>query len=292
MSAPPPLLAALLIAGLWALPRPSEAASCCAGASTTPGRLMVHEDYLVGVDLLMEGPLGDYDPSGRYRSASSTEFGAEQGIFGTLRLAERGQLSARLPLRQTYRDMGGLSEWGGGVADLSLSGRWDFLFAGERLHLPGIALLANARLPTGRAPEAIEKMLGTDATGTGATQLTVGAEIEQLMGPWLVQVGGSVGGRLARTVRGREVPASWLYTASAAVAYGFVGDRVLAGSATFLAEPEGSRQALRLGLAFGMPFSDTWRMQARVFADPPLDGLGRNHVVTVGGGFLLLRSWS
>ena len=66
-----------------------------------------------------------------------------------MRVARRAQVSL-LPIVQTHRQSSGVDEWGGGLGDVALAGRYDFLLASEAVRWPGVALLAAATLPTGR----------------------------------------------------------------------------------------------------------------------------------------------
>ncbi|HWV38091.1 MAG TPA: hypothetical protein VN033_06395 [Vulgatibacter sp.] len=282
--------AALLL--LAAVPAVARASPCCAGATVVPGRLMVHEDALVGLDLRVGRELGAFDDGAGFNTASGDELAFEQGIFAALRVAEKGQVAARAPLVQTYRDLRGTREFGGGLGDLQIEARWDFVDAGQYLDLPGIAIVASAALPTGRAPEAVERPLGTDATGTGAFQGMGGVALEHVAGDWLVSATGTVGARAARTVFGEEVPASVIWSAGATVGLMLPRDAVVALAASLTDEPAAERRWLRLGISAGMPLSDEWRLQGGLFGDPPLGGFGRNQPASAGLSFVLIRSWS
>jgi hypothetical protein len=90
----------LSIAALCFLATRASAQACCAGASAiTPGRLAVHEDALVGLQLRGAQLLGSFDPSGRYRpsanGSSETEF--RQEVFAAVRFLRRAQISVLIP---------------------------------------------------------------------------------------------------------------------------------------------------------------------------------------------------
>ena len=282
--------AALLLS---AAPPAAMASPCCAGATLMPGRLMVHEEALVGLDLKLRNELGAFDDDATFADSSGTELAFEQGLFGALRVGGSGQLAVRIPLLQTFRSFSGEGETGGGLGDLQIEGRWDFVDAGQYLRLPGIALVASAALPTGRAPEQVTKLLGTDATGTGALQLLAGLQVEQVFdGRIFASAIGSLGTRAPREVRGVEVPASLLLGASGSVGLLLPRDAVLAFSASLASEPDADRRSLRLGLSAGRPLSDDWRVQGGVFSDPPWGGMGRNQQASLGATFVLIRSWT
>lgn len=276
------------------IPRIATAASCCAGATVVPGRLMLHEELLVGLDLRAGRELGAYDARGRFTSSSGREVALEEGLFASLRVIERGQLAMRLPLLQTFREAGPHREIGGGVGDLQLAGRWDFVGVGESMRWPGIAAVASASLPTGRAPEGAQRLLGTDVTGLGALLFMGGLELEELWGPFLASASASIGGRAAREVRGAPIPSALLWSATGTAAFLLPGtaEATLALSSTFTAEPAASRRWLRVAASAGASLNDHWRLQGSVFVDPPLDGAGNNQPSSLGATFVWIRSWS
>lgn len=279
-------------AASMAAARPANAASCCAGATVMPGRLMVHEDALVGLDMRAGRELGAFDDRAAFAAASGDELAFEEGVFAAVRLAGRGQAAVRAPLVQTFRDLRGVREFGGGLGDLQLEGRWDFVEAGQLLHVPGIALVASAVLPTGRAPEEVQNPLGTDATGIGAFQATGGLALEHVFGDFLASAAGTVGARASRTVFGERVPSSLLWSVAGTVGVILPREAVVALAATFTDEPDAQRRWLRLGVSAGMPLSDEWRIQGGLFGDPPMSGSGRNQPASTGLTFVLIRSWS
>src|SRR6201999_23593 len=97
--------------------------------------------------------------------------------------------------RETTLDGGHL---GGGIGDVNLSARYDFVVAGESLYVPGVALLAGVTAPTGRASESARARLAVDATGIGAWQANVALALEQTFGPWLLNATAIVAKRTPR----------------------------------------------------------------------------------------------
>ncbi|AKU91163.1 hypothetical protein AKJ08_1550 [Vulgatibacter incomptus] len=269
--------------------------SCCSGgpAALTRGRLMVLEDALVGLDLRASHELGSHDSAGSFGSKSGSELGFEQGLFAATRLFGRGQLSFRAPLVQTWRHESRYRQLGGGLGDLQLAARWDLVWPNDAFGIPGVGIVASAVLPTGRAPEDATGVLGADATGAGTLQLAGGLSAEHTFGGrFLASFAGTVGTRAARTVRGTEVPASLLWSASGAAGLELPGDSVVSFGASWLAEPSARRTSLRLALSLGTQVTDEWRVNRGVFADPPIDGIARNQPASLGATFLLIRSWS
>ena len=296
---------ALACAVALAAPARAYAQSCCAGASAlTPARLALHEDALVGIQLKASNLHGSFDGERRFFGASTgaKELDFEQDLAGSVRVFKRGQLSAILPMVETYRSVPGLSEAGGELGDLQLGARWDFTVSGSSRTIPGIALAAGATLPTGRAPEAASKPLATDATGIGAFQGSLVVALEQTFGPWLVNVSGAMAWRAPRTVGDVHAQQGVQLAASAAGGYSFASGPVVALTMSYTAEldatingealPGSGRAATRVGVAGGVPFNDLWRMQGSVSTDVPIRFFGWNQPASATLTLMILRSWS
>ena len=263
----------------------------------------MHESALVGVQLRAAYLHGSFDGARRFVAApsGSVELDLEQDLVAAVRVLDRGQLSLLLPMVETYRKVPGVAEGGGDLGDLQLGARWDFTFAG-RSRVPGIALSAGLVAPTGRAPEAARRPLATDATGAGAAQLSAALALEQAFGSWIVNVGGSVAWRGARTVGALREQQGAQLVASLAGGYMLPGGALVALTAAYSAElaprldgeaiPSGGRAATRVGLAGGYPFTGAWRMQATVFADLPVRFLGWSQPASMGISFMLMRTSS
>jgi hypothetical protein len=271
------------------------AQACCAGTGAiTPGRLSLQEDALVGLRLKAANAFGSWRSDGSYAGAppGSTEWDFEEDLFAAIRLAPRAQIAALVPLVQTYRRTPALSERGGGIGDVNLSGRYDFALAGESRWLPGIAALAGVTFPTGIAVESADGQLATDATGTGAYQANLGVALEQTAGPWLVGATGLVAKRAPRTVNGVKTSKSAEWTVLLATAYTFPGDQALGVLASYAAEgeseyggqqvPRSSRRLLTLSVAGMFPLGGPWRLQASAFVTPPISALAENSLASTG----------
>src|ERR1700722_7400124 len=184
--------------------------ACCAGAGAlTPGRLQLHEDALVGTQLHAGVVLGSFDAKGTYAPTGPhyAEDDYEEDLFGAVRVFQRGQVALLVPFIETYRSESGTNELGGGIGDVNLSLRHDFILAAESKIVPGIAVLAGITAPTGTPADAYNpsKPLDTDTTGIGAWQGNVGLALEQTYGPWLLNVTELVAWRAPRTVKIGEV---------------------------------------------------------------------------------------
>jgi hypothetical protein len=284
------ILAALLVSGTSAR---AFAQACCAGGSViTPGRLAMHEDALVGLQEKAGNVLGSYSQGGQYAPlpAGDTELDFEQDLFAAVRLLRRGQLALLVPLVETRRATPH-SLFFAGVGDINLSGRYDFVVAGESHVLPGIAVLAGVTLPTGSTTPA-------QATGIGAYQINGALALEQIWGPWLVNATGIVA---QRTDYGGETLGTQV-TLLAAGAYTFDSDAALGLSASYAFEgdatsggadvPGSFKRVTTVTLSGLWPVSDTWRLQGGLYLNPPVTSFGANQLTVMGLTYTLIRSWS
>jgi hypothetical protein len=297
------LLALLVALAAWGWPARARAQACCAGGSAiTPGRLEVHEDALVGAELKAATVLGTFDPSGRFFGSPSgvTEGDFEEDVFGAVRVLTRGQVALLVPFvetqRQDPRDGGYL---GGGIGDVNLSARYDFVLAGESRVVPGVALLAGVTFPTGKPPELASPPLAVDATGIGAFQGTAGLAVEQTFGPWLLDATGLLAVRSSRfgeqlAPQGTLLAAA-AYTLPSQAALALSASYAFEGSATFSDGTSATASSKRLTVVTvsGLwPVSDTWRVLGGIYLDPPIDKLGSNQPGAGGLTFTVIRSWS
>ena len=296
-------LALLVAVGALAVPSRAWAQACCAGgAAVTPGRLELHEDALVGATLKAAYGLGSYDTGGRFVStpAGDTEGDFEQDLFAAVRVLRRGQVALLVPLVETQRqDPVDGGHVGGGIGDVNLSGRYDFVLAGESRYVPGVALLAGVTFPTGKAPEQASPPLAVDATGIGAFQANGALAVEQTFGPWLFNATGIVA---VRTPRFGEQLAPQV-TLLGAAAYTLPSDLAFAFSAAYAFEgdahasdgtvvPDSSKRSTVLTLSALWPVTDTWRVLGGFYLNPPVGAVGSNQPAAAGLTLTVIRSWS
>jgi len=295
---------ALLVAlAAWGSPSRARAQACCAGGSAvTPGRLELHEDAVVGMQLKAATLLGSYDTSGRYmrNPSGDTEGDFEEDLFGAIRVLRRGQVALLVPLVETQRqDPRDGGHFGGGIGDVNLSARYDFVAAGESRLLPGVAFLVGVTFPTGKPPELASPPLAVDATGIGAFQANAALALEQTFGPWLVNATGLVALRTPRF--GEHLAPQG--TLLAAAAYTLPSDAALALSAAYTFEgsallqdgtpvASSSKRVTVVTLSGLWPVTDTWRLLGGVYLDPPVGGLGSNQPTVGGLTLTVIRSWS
>ncbi|HLV61385.1 MAG TPA: hypothetical protein VKY51_08305 [Fredinandcohnia sp.] len=274
------------------LPRLAEAQACCAGAAAGElGRLTLHEEALLGVDLRAVRTLGAFGDDASFRAARVEALQFEQSFVGTLRLGEAVQVGAVLPLVGSFARTPRESGFGGGLGDVRLSARCDFTFAGASRTVPGIALLGGVAAPSGRPVEATDHPLGVEATGMGRWRSWLGAAVEQSHGWAFAQIAGAVIHDAPRDVGDRRADARWGATGSVVLGASLPSEWTLAASALYEVEPRSPRRNVRFGLGVGHPLRD-WRLQGGVFTDAPFGGLGRNQTVQAGFHFALMRIWT
>ncbi len=295
--------ALLALVGLLAGARAARGQACCAGATAfAPARLAIHEDALVGVMVRAQGMYGSFH--GNHFAGSppgDDEADFEQDLIAAVRLWGRLQLAATLPLVETWRRAGGLSEGGGGLGDAQFAARYDFTLAGGSRKIPGIAALAGVTVPSGKASSDAGSPLATDATGTGAFQAAGGLALEQAFGAFLVNLTGGITWRAPVRVGNLDTQQGLLWSLFAALAYTITDDLVVALTAAYTAEldarvdgvtqADSGRSWTRLAVAVGWAFHDDWRLQATVYSDLPVAYLGRNMDVGGGATLMVVRTW-
>jgi hypothetical protein len=308
---------ALIAALLGALPGtllawsgPALGQACCAGGSAvTPARLELHEDYAIGFETHATLITGSFLGTNYLTNQpGSSEIDLEEDLLATARFFGRGQVSLDVPGLATYRADTGISDFGGGLGDINLGARWDFIEASESQHFPGIALLLGVTVPTGRPADAPSaSALAANATGIGAFQLTGGVALEKIFGTHvLVDLSGLVSQRLPRTVEigGQTIQETLGAQLFAIAAVGWVFDSgiAVALSGTFTGEldavldgqrvPQSGRSLTTFSLSGSLPINDNWRLQGSVFDEPQISGLGANQPIGTGLTFTVLRTWS
>jgi hypothetical protein len=207
---------------------------------------------------------------------------------------------------QTHRNATGIDDWGGGLGDVALTARYDFIFASESLYWPGLGLLAGSTFPTGRAPDEARQPLAADATGAGTYNATLGVDISTVRGHLYASLQGWMTHRFSRTQsigQGAALNQSFSlrWTALGVASYVFDSEAAVGvyvssmneGASTIdgVREPTTSLRLTTAGVAGALPIRDVWRLQGAVFGDVPLQSFGRNQPVGYGLTASLVRAW-
>jgi hypothetical protein len=294
-----------IAAGIIAFPRAAAAQACCVGTGlVTPGRLRPFESGLVGFQMRARSVMGEFGGTGSYAPSSSyREIGFEEDLYGALRLGRHLQIGVLAPFVQTGRQAGVLSGWGGGLGDVAVNARFDALNAGEHGHWPGVAVIAALTAPTGQPLDEVSSSdpLSTSGTGTGSFEASVGLAVEEIVGNGFVSAAGFVSQRTSRASMGVDQSFAPRWSALLSGGYTFGHDTTIGAFASALrqghshdanGEIANSDVALvTAGGALATPFWVWWRLQATLFSDVPIAGLGRNLTVGYGGTVAISRFW-
>ena len=183
-------VAALAVASVL-LPRAASAAACCLSATAFGvGRLRIWEDYAIGVQLGTARSLGQWDQAGKLRRNAS---GYSDGLsrfepWAIVRLHERVQVQAWIPVLLNDRAGGGETQLAGGLGDVGAAARFEIVSLGEYAGLPAFAVTLGAVAPTGRRPEQTSPPLLAGTTGRGAWAGSLALETEYAWLPWFVRL--------------------------------------------------------------------------------------------------------
>lgn len=182
-----------------ALPQRASAAACCVSATSFGvGRLLAWEDFAVGLQLGHARSLGQWDSGGslRWNGRDFSDGLTQAQAWAILRLHDRVQLQAWVPLVVNDRRSGAQSQISGGLGDAGAAVRWELLEIGEYQGLPSFAVTAGALAPTGRRVEETSPPLFAGATGRGAWGGSLAVETEYAFLPWFVRLDAGATGYL------------------------------------------------------------------------------------------------
>lgn len=297
-------LGSLALAALTLAPAAAHAQACCvAPGAAGASRLAPHESILTGVDARAQTTMGSFDARGRFRGApaGTRDIALEQNIFMTGRLLSRGQLTAAVPLVQTVRSSGPTTSAGGGVGDVRASARWDLVHPEDAGAAPGVAVVGGVALPTGKPPEQSSDVLGTDATGTGTTQVWGGFALEKTWGPWLALAVATVNFRADREVNGTRSSIPPRLSVGLLTAHAWRSGVAVSFGATYALEDRArvdgvvvagsARRALTLTTALQIPLGPAGRLVGTVFATPPVPALSAGDLAPLGISLALVKPW-
>jgi hypothetical protein len=269
---------------------PARAAPCCMSATAFGmGRLLIWEDFALGLRTSLTPTLGAWDGDGRwvdYDRYEELEWRTE--IWGLFAVDRRLSAYLRVPALVIERSSASASDLGGGLGDVALGARWEVLQIGEYEELPAVALTFTLLVPTGRATDEARTALGVDVTGRGAWVLAAGVSAEYTRLPWFVRLDLGVSVPLPAEREDLGVDQRLGPSLDVALSGGVevAHDMVLSlvprltwEAETRLAEEAvagSDRLDVGIGLAGSWRFDPHWTLQAAVDTGVFVGGLGKN----------------
>jgi hypothetical protein len=243
-------------------------------------RLAPSEEASAAVVGSLQDVRGHWDQSGRWvpsRDAIDREYRVEARAM--TKLSPRIQLGAIVPYLRTFRRFGDVASSGGGVGDVTLLARYDFVRVGGENGLPGIALTFASVLPTGRPPERANDALGAETTGLGTWEAKPGIAIEK---SWWT--GWFVSASVAAGIYGARYRTQLLSFASGGKS--FTNGLGIAAGLSYERDAMRSRaSALLLG---SFEIDDHWQ----IFGSFSIDFAGREQTGNRVVGLGLRRAWN
>jgi hypothetical protein len=179
-----------LALALAALPGAASAAACCmSAASFGVGRLKIWEDWAAGAQVGHARSIGQYGADGALRRYGSDLADGLTRIepWAIVRLSERLQVQAWVPVLLNDRRVGGQGQLAGGLGDVGAALRTEVVALGQYAGLPSLAFTVGALAPTGRRPEDTSLPLFAGATGRGTWGASLAVESEYAFLPWFVR---------------------------------------------------------------------------------------------------------
>jgi hypothetical protein len=294
----PRLAAAALVLALGASPQVARAAACCTSATSFGiGRLLAWEDAAYGVQLSHARSLGQWDATGslRWNGGDFSDGLSQVQPWGILKLHDRVQLQAWLPIVVNDRRSGTTSQVAGGLGDAGAAVRLELAKIGEYQGLPSFAVTAGAVAPTGRRVEQTKAPLFAGTTGRGAWGGSLAAEVEYAFLPWFVRVEGGVTAFLPfeRTDTGQSQRYGPVAVASASTGLELVPD-VLVAAVALMGEwqssihldgarvPDSRAYAYTLGTSMAWRVDPKWSLVWSITNTVWPDGGGMNRDARVG----------
>jgi hypothetical protein len=286
-----PLLAGLAAASLaWLAPAIARASACCGVGHSVGLRLTEAENAAFISTMRGAARIGSWASTRGFALPGEGDYDRQiRGEIGWLvRVKRRGEIGVLVPLVYTFRQAGELASSGGGVGDVTATGRFHITPAASPGWIPGISVSLGALIPTGRGADASEDVLASDATGLGAGELRPGITLEKAWGDgWLATAAFSAGWRTPFTTpagisvklapRWQALAAvgpswSWGFSLSLGVLYEREGSPEIDG----IAAPDATRERTSAILFAAYDADDRWTLVASSQIDAPITGLGRN----------------
>ena len=184
-------IAVALLLALLLLSRQARAAACCLSATSFGvGRLLVWEDFAIGLSLGHARVLGEWDAQGNlhFNPPGYSEGITRAQLWMILRLHERVQAQAWAPVLVNDRWSDDQHQIAGGLGDVGGAVRVELVPIGAFKNLPSLAMTLGGAFPTGERVEQTSPPLFAGATGLGACAGSVGLESEYAFLPWFVRL--------------------------------------------------------------------------------------------------------
>lgn len=280
-------------------PASGWAQACCTGTGAGEfGVVGRCRQAVIGASLSYTRARTSFDAAGKRQPlGQATADDLVWTLGGGTRITPAWQVHGSVPLRMQHRGFAGVdADTEVGIGDATVGTRYlvleDPMTGLGNSWRPFVDLLALARLPTGRAPEATTSPTGADVTGAGGYELTVGARVSKFITPrHALVLNSSVGYRPERSL---EVPGGdrdfapgpvlnahlmYLVVLDLWWSMGFhatgrwTGDSAEDGRSLSDSGSARTRFGVHVSHALVLP---TWEITAAVWADPFWDGGARN----------------
>ena len=301
-----PLFFLSLLAILLASPHLAHAAACCGSGHGLGQRLARGESAAVTLSNRFADRFGSYAVQGRFRMAPSGAFDADNrtdlaAIFAPI---PRLQVGFAVPFVLNMRRFGNTHATGGGMGDLSFSGRFDVIPLSTSSHQPAIALTASCTLPTGRSAIDATNILAADATGLGVAEFRPGIFLEHSFhGRASAMVAASIGiraerneppaPRIALAPRLRLVAAVGpVFDMGLSISLGVIHEHEGAPTMGGVTTPESDRRRTGLLGFVGYDLPSSFTLLGSVELDIPVNQLGKNEPTAIAVLLGLRRSFS
>jgi hypothetical protein len=183
--------AAALLLTLLLLSRQAHAAACCLSATSFGvGRLLVWEDFAIGLSLGHARVLARWDAQGdlHFNPPGYSEGITRAQLWTIVRLHERVQAQAWAPVLVNDRWSDDQHQIAGGLGDVGAAVRVELVPIGAFKNLPSLAMTLGGAFPTGKRVEQTSPPLFAGATGLGAYAGSIGLESEYAFLPWFVRL--------------------------------------------------------------------------------------------------------
>jgi hypothetical protein len=185
----------LALAAVTLAPDEAVAAPCCISATAFGvGRLLIDEQFAVGLNQSVAGTVGRWDFDRKFVGTLGgyTDITARTELWALVGAHRKVAFYGRAPLVTTHRAAGGLSETNARLGDVDFGMRVDAIAIGEWAYVPGIALLVSTMAPSGTPPWRSSTQLGADVAGRGAWILSFAVAIEEAVDTWFFRLQGGL----------------------------------------------------------------------------------------------------